>query len=72
MGRGAWEVKKNLSEKILISDPDRPMLHAEALGFVHPDKGAYCEFTAPIPHDMAVLVETLQTHHLKQKEDEKA
>jgi hypothetical protein len=28
------------------------MLHAEVLGFVHPDSGYYCEYRAPLPPDM--------------------
>ncbi|MGD2126996.1 MAG: RluA family pseudouridine synthase [Desulfobacteraceae bacterium] len=31
---------------------ERQMLHAETLGFVHPDSGEYCEFQASLPDDM--------------------
>jgi 23S rRNA pseudouridine1911/1915/1917 synthase len=40
----------------------RQMLHAERLGFSHPENGSYCEFTSPLPGDMtrvaAFLAET--------------
>jgi 23S rRNA pseudouridine1911/1915/1917 synthase len=34
---------------------DRPMLHAYKLGFTHPRTGAWMEFEAPVPEDMANL-----------------
>ena len=34
----------------------RPMLHAAALGFVHPSTGRYEEYRAPLPPDMARAV----------------
>ncbi|MBW1799323.1 MAG: RluA family pseudouridine synthase, partial [Deltaproteobacteria bacterium] len=37
----------------------RQMLHAETLGFVHPDREEYCEFEAPVPHDMEQLIEKM-------------
>jgi 23S rRNA pseudouridine1911/1915/1917 synthase len=30
----------------------RQMLHAEVLGFMHPQKGEYLEFSSPLPEDM--------------------
>lgn len=42
-------------------EPQRQMLHAEALGFEHPDSGAYCEYHAPLPEDMGRLIETLKS-----------
>jgi 23S rRNA pseudouridine1911/1915/1917 synthase len=38
----------------------RQMLHAEKLGFFHPDSGEYCEFTAPMPEDMGRVIELLR------------
>jgi 23S rRNA pseudouridine1911/1915/1917 synthase len=37
----------------------RQMLHAERLGFTHPESGAYCEFTASLPDDMVRVAEIL-------------
>ncbi len=39
---------------------DRQMLHAERLGFIHPDHQAYVEFSAPLPDDMQRAVEILR------------
>lgn len=39
---------------------DRQMLHAERLGFVHPDRQAYVEFSAPPPADMKRALEILR------------
>jgi len=38
----------------------RQMLHAETLGFVHPDTEEYCEFGAPVPHDMERIIEKME------------
>jgi 23S rRNA pseudouridine1911/1915/1917 synthase len=37
----------------------RQMLHAELLGFLHPDTREYVEFEAPPPADMAFLLQSL-------------
>ncbi|MBA7707907.1 hypothetical protein ES703_116791 [subsurface metagenome] len=37
----------------------RQMLHAELLGFLHPDSLRYVEFAAPAPMDMACLLQWL-------------
>jgi 23S rRNA pseudouridine1911/1915/1917 synthase len=42
-----------------ISFP-RQMLHAESLGFVHPETGEYMEFTSDLPEDIAVKIKELQ------------
>ena len=39
--------------------PERQMLHAETLGFLHPDGGIYREFKAPVPEDMDRMIKTL-------------
>ncbi|MBN1102511.1 MAG: RluA family pseudouridine synthase [Deltaproteobacteria bacterium] len=41
--------------------PSRQMLHAESLGFVHPESGVFCEFRAPMPSDMKEVLETLRS-----------
>jgi 23S rRNA pseudouridine1911/1915/1917 synthase len=38
----------------------RQMLHAEVLGFVHPQKGEYLEFSSPLPEDMAESIAALE------------
>jgi 23S rRNA pseudouridine1911/1915/1917 synthase len=38
----------------------RQMLHAERLGFIHPDSGMHCEFSAPLPEDMTRLLDVLR------------
>jgi 23S rRNA pseudouridine1911/1915/1917 synthase len=38
----------------------RQMLHAERLGFVHPERGERVEFSAPIPADMERVLEILR------------
>ncbi len=40
---------------------ERQMLHAESLGFVHPESGEYCEFRAPLPEDMKDLMKKLKS-----------
>jgi 23S rRNA pseudouridine1911/1915/1917 synthase len=35
----------------------RQALHAERLGLVHPSTGELCEWHAPLPTDMAALLE---------------
>ncbi|MBW6510859.1 MAG: RluA family pseudouridine synthase [Desulfuromonadaceae bacterium] len=43
----------------LIRALGRQALHARLLGFSHPLTGEYCEFTSPLPTDMARLVDYL-------------
>jgi 23S rRNA pseudouridine1911/1915/1917 synthase len=38
----------------------RQMLHAEALGFYHPDTESYCEFRSPLPDDMVSAITLLK------------
>jgi 23S rRNA pseudouridine1911/1915/1917 synthase len=40
---------------------ERQMLHAETLGFVHPESGEYGEYRAPVPEDMAGMMEKLKS-----------
>ena len=37
----------------------RQMLHAEILGFTHPDSGRYVKFEAPRPKDMVDFLDWL-------------
>jgi 23S rRNA pseudouridine1911/1915/1917 synthase len=37
----------------------RQMLHAELLGFIHPETGEYLEFSSPLPEDMAERIREL-------------
>lgn len=46
----------------------RQMLHAETLSLLHPDTGNPMSFTAPLPEDMAMIIEKLR----KMKRNEKA
>ncbi len=39
----------------------RPFLHAAMLGFVHPRSDAYCEFTSPLPEDIAGVLTALRS-----------
>jgi len=58
--RNWWKKHFPDSEKqgLLIK---RQMLHAEVLGFVHPDSGKYLEFEAPLPSDMQKVLEMLKS-----------
>lgn len=38
----------------------RVMLHAKTLGFLHPVKGTLLAFSAPLPADMALVIESLR------------
>ena len=59
--------KKNLQWAIdILPEINRQMLHAEALGFIHPESENYCEFNAPMPTDMAQLIKAIKLidfHH---------
>jgi len=58
--KGWWKKHMPEGEGALIA-PARQMLHAESLGFVHPESGVFCEFRAPMPQDMKKVLETLRT-----------
>jgi 23S rRNA-/tRNA-specific pseudouridylate synthase len=36
------------------------MLHAENIGFIHPESRVYCEFSAPMPDDMERVLDLLR------------
>ena len=54
---------KALNEAAVLAAREFPRqaLHAATLGFIHPVSGAALRFEAPLPDDMAGLVETLRT-----------
>jgi 23S rRNA pseudouridine1911/1915/1917 synthase len=45
----------------------RQMLHAETLGFIHPESGKYCEYHAPLPPDMEQVVQALKSNKFQDK-----
>lgn len=67
LGDQTYGGKRRLSPK-LVGDAaatlgnqfPRQALHAATLGFVHPGTGEHLEFEAPLPADMASLVESLR------------
>lgn len=50
----------------------RQLLHAETLGFIHPDSERYCQFKAPLPDDMAQVLKALKRIDLSDKRDKNA
>ena len=59
-GRTWWKKNLQLKNDILPLIP-RQMLHAETLGFIHPDSEVFCEFNAPMPNDMDYVINILKT-----------
>lgn len=47
---------------------DRPFLHAARLVFTHPRDGRRMEFTAPLPDDLARVLEELRSDQIDEKE----
>jgi 23S rRNA pseudouridine1911/1915/1917 synthase len=58
--RQGWKKKLSLKSGLELS-VERQMLHAETLGFVHPESGEYLEFKAPLPEDMIRMMEILKS-----------
>jgi len=54
----SWWKKRYAREEEIPIIP-RQMLHAEGLGFIHPDTGEFCEFSAPVPLDMKECIQAL-------------
>jgi len=54
-----WWKQKSLIMKEILTLAKRQMLHAELLGFIHPDSLKYVEFEAPLPTDMDCLLKWL-------------
>jgi 23S rRNA pseudouridine1911/1915/1917 synthase len=60
-GRGRnWWKRHPLYRAGKLPRIDRQMLHAELLGFVHPDTGDYVEFSTNLPDDMKHLLDALR------------
>ncbi len=49
-------------------EAERQMLHAEQLGFIHPTTGTALSFSAPLPDDMAKIIEILRTDLADQRD----
>ncbi len=49
--------RKGLRQTSLIN---RQALHAQLLGFIHPSRKEYMQFTAPLPHDMGQLLHNIR------------
>jgi 23S rRNA pseudouridine1911/1915/1917 synthase len=58
--RRSWWKKRFPEEPEALRLIQRHMLHAEALGFKHPQNGEYREFTACVPLDMRLVIEMLK------------
>lgn len=69
--RNWWKKRAFLASRILPL-VKRQQLHAETLGFIHPESGKYCEFKAPIPEDMDCIVRALRRIDAESKKDKKA
>jgi 23S rRNA pseudouridine1911/1915/1917 synthase len=54
-----WWKRQSLIVQEALTLAKRQMLHAELLGFVHPDSMKYVEFEVPPPSDFVCLVEWL-------------
>jgi 23S rRNA pseudouridine1911/1915/1917 synthase len=58
--RRSWWKKRFPEDSGLLSRIERQMLHAETLGFFHPEGADYREFTAPLPSDMDLVLQMLR------------
>jgi len=59
-----WWNQKSLTMKKTLTLVKRQMLHAEILGFVHPDSLQYVEFEAPLSTDMDCLLKWLNENQM--------
>lgn len=57
--RRSWKKHSPMDSDIMLL-VKRQMLHAQTLGFIHPDRGTYCTFEAPVPSDMEELIDALE------------
>jgi 23S rRNA pseudouridine1911/1915/1917 synthase len=55
-----WWKKQSFFKNQTIPTVGRQMLHAESLGFIHPDSEEFCEFQTPMPEDMDQLLKSLR------------
>ena len=58
---GGRENNLDVRLRALIRKLNRQFLHAEQLGFRHPETGEQMRFTAPLPADLAHLLDKLET-----------
>ena len=58
-GKRWWKQQSSIVEDALTL-AKRQMLHAEGLGFIHPDSKKYCEFHAPMPEDMTHIINMMK------------
>lgn len=64
---GRFQLPPDCSEQLEIELRafKRQALHAEKLGLIHPETGAYCEWIQPLPEDMSRLLEALRDNEPK-------
>jgi len=56
-----WGRRQGAAMRRLLDLTTRQMLHAEMLGFIHPDSQQYLEFTAPVAPDIEEVIAWLRT-----------
>ena len=56
-----WWKRHPTLKNNLFTQIKTQMLHAQRLGFVHPDSEDFCEFQAPLPEDMDHLLKSLRS-----------
>ena len=70
--RGRWiESIRNPQTRDRIRALKRQALHSERLGFIHPRSGEFMEFNAPLPDDMAGIIQFLFRRNEEQNSDGK-
>jgi 23S rRNA pseudouridine1911/1915/1917 synthase len=65
-----WWKGHPLQKEGIIASPGRQMLHAEHLGFRHPESGRFMEFEADLPNDFREMLESLRrtgSQHMEEK-----
>lgn len=67
-----WWKQHFPSRNHFLQQIKRQMLHAETLGFIHPESEDFCEFKAPLPDDMDRILQDLRRIDLQRKKDKKA
>lgn len=55
-----WGRRQDAAMRKLLDLANRQMLHAEMLGFIHPDSKQYMEFNAPIAQDIQAVIAWLR------------
>jgi 23S rRNA pseudouridine1911/1915/1917 synthase len=56
-------LKSDMSQVVraALENLSRPALHAQILGFIHPDTGNYMEFSSPVPEDIQSMIDALRS-----------